>query len=95
MRLKARLFLTQYLVAVEDPVAAIPLGVRPHTLKITEKIEVTSLRQHITDKRLIGSIWSTLESPDLPAPGSVMAIALMHFPAVISGMKRSICSLLP
>lgn len=56
MRLKARLFLTQYLVAVEDPVAAILLGVRPHTLKITEKIEVTSLRQHITDKRLIGLI---------------------------------------
>lgn len=54
--IKGSASLTQYLVAVEDPVAAIPLGVRPHTLKITEKIEVTSLRQHITDKRLIGLI---------------------------------------
>ena len=32
---------------------------------------------------------------DLPAPGSVMAMAEMHFPAVIRGMKRSICSLEP
>lgn len=54
--IKGSAFWTQYLVAVEDPVAAILLGVRPHTLKITEKIEVTSLRQHITDKRLIGLI---------------------------------------
>lgn len=56
MRLKASAFWDQYLVAVEDPVTAIPLGVRPHTLKITEKTEVTSLRQHITGKRLIGLI---------------------------------------
>lgn len=29
--------MTQYLVAVEDPVAAVLLGVRPHALEITEK----------------------------------------------------------
>lgn len=35
--------LTQYLVAVEDPVTAVLLGIRPHTLKVTgKKIEELS-----------------------------------------------------
>lgn len=86
-----------YLVAIEDPVAAVPPGVRPHTLKITERKEMTAHHSSATLLLLvpISMMLQQRSSSDLPAPGSVMAIAPMHLPAVISGMKRSICSLLP
>lgn len=76
------------LAAVEDPVAAIPLGVSPNALKVTES-QGQRLNQSVADKR------GGPTDPDLPAAGSVMAMAPMHLPAVISGMKRSTCSLLP
>lgn len=88
-------FFHLYLVAVEDPVAAVLLGVRPHTLKIAGKEK----RLHHQSYALLVAmhVASCLLrlSPDLPAPGSVIAIAPMHVPAVILGMKRSTCSLLP
>lgn len=58
-------FMTEYLVAIEDPVAAIPLGVCPHTLKITKKkkgagssklLYITAMRTYSFD------VTSTLES---------------------------------
>lgn len=85
-------FIAGDLAAVEDPVAAVPLGISPNALKVAER-QGPRLNQNVADKR--GGSLPPSPDPDLPAPGSVMAIAPIHLPAVISGMKRSTCSLLP
>lgn len=55
-------FMTHYLVAIEDPVAAIPLSVRLHALKITEKIKDngSSKLHHVSAMQ--ADITCTLES---------------------------------